>query len=222
MNRETARARARDRCWAHIGVLGGDRSCPVLADCGHCRECVVFTVVADDLLARHEATAEPPASATPAAIEDDADSVDKARLVVITFEAGGQALALEVDRVVEVGAARPVRRVPHRSDDAFLGLVSVQGRLEPCFSLPAVLGLPSPQDGGELQLLVIGDEHRRCAFHVTGASLREVHPDAVAEPPATVTAALDTHVRGILRIGREPWSWLDAERLMTSLERRLT
>ena len=171
--------------------------------------------------------ARSPAAAINAAVRTSrADAVmvciDGARMLsVITFEVGGQYLALEAARVVEVSATRPVRRVPHRTSPVFAGLVNVQGKLEPCFSLGAMLGLPPTVEPGEPRLLVVGDDVRRCAFHVYRPALQEADSGGVGAPPATLSAALESHVRGILRLGDRPWSWLDADRLLTSLERRL-
>ena len=236
MKREEMRARAAERCWASIGVLGGDRSCPLLVDLAHCRQCEVLTVAAHGLLAKlpvesaeaivlrtsREGGEAGRVSATiPGTIEAPAETLERP-LSVITFEVGGQSLALEARRVVEVSNARPVRRVPHRTSPAFTGLVNVQGRLEPCFSLGAVLGLPPTIDElAEPRLLVIGDDARRCAFLVQRVSLREADLALVGDPPLTVSGALDTHVRGILRLGDRPWSWLDADRLLASLEKAL-
>jgi chemotaxis-related protein WspD len=223
MMRSEARARALTRCWASIGVLGGDRSCPLLKECAHCRECEVIAVAADDLLTRVPAAGDNGGAAGGLpAISSRAAPADS-HMPVITFEVGGQDLALEVSRVVEVGAERPIRRVPHRIGLAFLGLVNVQGRLEPCLSLPAVLGLPerAEEAGVERRLIVIGDETRRCSFLAHRVALKEADPELVADPPVTVSAALDTHVRGILRLGGRLWSWLDADRLLTTLEARL-
>ena len=140
---------------------------------------------------------------------------------VITFDVGGTNLALEAKRIVEVSATRPIRRVPHRASAAFLGLVNVQGKLEPCFSLSVVLGLPPDREPTEQRLVVVGDESRRCAFHIQRVALREADLGLVGDPPATVSAALDTHVRGIVRLADRPWSLLDVDRLLVSLERTL-
>ena len=94
-------------------------------------------------------------------------------------------------------------------------------RLWPGGSLGAMLGLPPTVEPGEPRLLVVGDDVRRCAFHVYRPALQEADSGGVGAPPATLSAALESHVRGILRLGDRPWSWLDADRLLTSLERRL-
>lgn len=223
MTRDEARERASQRCWASIGVLGGDRSCPVLRDVGHCRECEVVALAAHRLLGELTVSGESLAAADG---ERDAgpavESVAAGQpFSVITFETGGQSLALEARRIVEVSTARPVCRVPHRTRAAFLGLVNVQGRLEPCFELASVLALPVVAGRGDPRLIVLGDDVRRCAFFAHDVALREADVSRVGEPPATVSAALETHVRGILRLGDRPWSWLDADRLLSTLERAL-
>ena len=226
MNRSELRSRAERRCWATEGVLGGDRSCPKLAAYAHCRECSVLVVAAHQLLSRlpaEEADTTPPHVSSAEQHGGAAQTDAPARpFSVITFDVGGASLALEATRVVEVATERPVRRVPHRTGAALLGLVNVQGRLEPCFSLAAVLKLPPNQEQGGRRLIVVGDDSRRCAFYAHHVSLREADMARVGDPPATVSAALDTHVRAILRLAERPWSWLDADRLMLSLERALS
>jgi chemotaxis-related protein WspD len=212
MNRDEQRKRAAGRCWATIGALGGDRSCAVLRDV-HCRECEVLVLAADDLLA----IAPRGSDRGPALVRETAQR----RLVMVTFEVGGHALALEVSQLVEVGAQRPVRRLPHRPGPIFAGLVNVKGRLEPCFSLAAALGLREEAPPAEPRLVVIGRAARACAFHVAKLSLLEIDAGAVGDPPATVTSAFDTHVRGVLQSEGRSWAWLDSERLMTTLERSL-
>ncbi len=225
MNRTAAREYAARRCWANIGNLGGDRSCPKLLEVGSCRECEVIAVAADDLLAR-EPTAAPALEAGRAAplgpLAPSAAAEGHDRLTLVTFMLGDQALAVDVTRLVEVGAPRPVRRVPHRTRGAFLGLVNVQGRLEPCFSLSHVLGLEPIPEAAERRLVVVGDARHRCAFFAQKVALKDADQGAVGEPPATITAALDTHVRGILRLAGQSCAWLDVDRLINTLERSLT
>jgi chemotaxis-related protein WspD len=226
MKRDEARARANERCWSTIGVLGGNGSCPLLVELTHCRECEVITIAADQLLARTPSSGNEEA-ARPPGVDRRAPGGRKPAQTfktfsVITFEVGGQALALEAARVVEASAARTVRRVPHTTSAVFRGLVNVQGKLEPCFSLGALLGLADVAGAGEPRLLVIGDDARRCAFFVHKPSLEEANLDAIGAPPSTVSAALESHVRGIIRIHDRPWSLLDADRLLTNLERRLS
>ena len=225
MKREQARARAERRCWSTEGVLGGDHSCPELVERAHCRECNVLVVAAHLLLSRlpSDDTEAEPTVTVAAGRAGQRGAPDSAQpFSVITFDVGGASLALETRRVVEVATMRPVCRVPHRASAAFLGLVNVQGRLEPCFSLAVVLGLPASDAETEQRLVVVGDESRRCAFYAHRVALREADHALLGEPPATVSAALDTHVRAIIRLAERPWSWLDADRLLASLERALT
>jgi len=225
MKREEARARAERRCWSTEGVLGGDRSCPELAERAHCRECNVLVVAAHQLLSRvpsDDAQTETALAFAAGRAWANGAPESAQPFSVITFDVGGASLALETRRVVEVATPRPVCRVPHRASAAFLGLVNVQGRLEPCFSLAVVLGLPADDAEAEPRLVVVGDESRRCAFYAHRVALREADHALLGDPPATVSAALDTHVRAIIRLAERPWSWLDADRLLASLERALT
>jgi chemotaxis-related protein WspD len=128
-------------CWNEIGVMG-DHTCPELAVAIHCRNCNVFAMAARNFLDR-------PAPAGYLAewtrLLDQADSgadFDAARdgVGVLIFRLGAEWLALRAQVVVEVTLVRPVHRIPRRSNEIVVGLVSLRGQLQLCASLHGLLG----------------------------------------------------------------------------------
>ena len=128
-------------CWNEIGVMG-DHTCPELAAAIHCRNCTVFAAAARDILDR---PAPPGYLAEWSRLLDEADpeaDVDAVRdgIGVLIFRLGAEWLALRAQVVVEVTPVRPVHRIPRRSNQIVVGLVSLRGQLLVCASLHGLLG----------------------------------------------------------------------------------
>ena len=79
--------------------------------------------------------------------EDDAQSHGEAVSVLI-FRLGEEWLAFRTQAIAEVTTPRPVHRVPHRSNQVFVGLVNLQGQVQLCVSLHGLLGVSAPSDAG--------------------------------------------------------------------------
>jgi chemotaxis-related protein WspD len=128
-------------CWNQIGVMG-DQSCPELAEAVHCRNCRVFAGAARDFLDR-PAPAGYLAEWTRLLDESDPQAdFDAARdgIGVVIFRLGAEWLALPAPVVAEVTPVRPIHRIPHRSNEILMGLVSLRGQLHLCASLHGLLG----------------------------------------------------------------------------------
>ena len=63
---------------------------------------------------------------------------------VLIFRLGVEWLAFRTQTIAEVTNPRPVHRVPHRSNEIFVGLVNLQGQVQLCVSLHGLLGVPAP------------------------------------------------------------------------------
>jgi len=61
----------------------------------------------------------------------------------VIFRLGAEWLALRAPVVVEVTPVRPVHRIPRRSNEIVVGLVSLRGQLYLCASLHGLLGAVS-------------------------------------------------------------------------------
>lgn len=130
-------------CWCRIGVAG-DRSCPALAEVGHCHNCPVFSDAGQALFQR-EAPPDYLQLWTRQLAEIETPAIADAVSLLI-FRIGPEWLALKVASVVEVIAPRTIHRVPHRSNRLLLGLANIRGELQLCISLRDLLGIEVPQD----------------------------------------------------------------------------
>ena len=61
--------------------------------------------------------------------------------------------------------ARPVHRVPHRSNSVLTGLVNLQGQVQLCISLHGLLGVTAPVSSSRLIVLRDPDQTRNLGLH---------------------------------------------------------
>ena len=126
-------AQAIDDCWNRIGVHG-DKSCPLLAEHIHCRNCQVYAAAATRLLDRY-------ALAQDAHDQAPAPAPVCAGRSLLLFRLGEEWLALATRCLVEVAPMQPVHSLPHQRSRVLQGVANVRGALVPCLSLAEVLGL---------------------------------------------------------------------------------
>ncbi|MBI1182336.1 MAG: hypothetical protein GC201_17480 [Alphaproteobacteria bacterium] len=131
-----------DACWQSIGIQG-DRSCRELRAHIHCRNCPTFKDAARAFLDR----------------SPEADYIDEVTGLNTNMSGGGQAgeggapvmifrlgeewHALPVRVIDHIHPPSPVRKVPHRLKAGFRGLAAIDGQIELCMSLHAVLDIES-------------------------------------------------------------------------------
>ncbi len=132
----TRQALADSECWKRIGIHG-DRSCGELARHIHCRSCPVYHLAGRRLLDRpmpEDYRAEWSRRLAEIPPAPDPDSLN-----LMVFRVAGHWLALPSGCLDETLAPVPVRKVPHRSNRDFLGLVNTRGELQLCFTLEHLL-----------------------------------------------------------------------------------
>ncbi len=137
-------------CYKQIGVQG-DGTCPALETYIHCRNCSVFEVAGRQLLEGEPLAEYVDEQTRQLTIPESIDASDIQAFSV--FRLGEEWLALDVGVMVEVTPPRGIHRVPHRSNQRFLGLVNIRGELQLCLSLGDLLGIQShfnPLEQGEL------------------------------------------------------------------------
>ena len=129
-----------DDCWNRIGVRG-DKSCPLLVEHVHCRNCPVYAKAAIELLDRY---------ALDRSAEDLLAVVDEryqalpagvASRSLLVFRLADEWLALPTRSLIEVANLQPVHSLPHQRARALLGVANVRGELVPCLSLVELLGV---------------------------------------------------------------------------------
>lgn len=123
-----------DDCWNRIGIHG-DKSCPLLADHIHCRNCQVYAAAAVRLLDRYALKRE----AVRGEVVEELGQVASRSLVV--FRLAEEWLALATRCLVEIAPVQPVHSLPHQRSRALQGVANVRGALVPCLSLAELLGV---------------------------------------------------------------------------------
>jgi chemotaxis-related protein WspD len=128
-------------CWNHIGVRG-NRSCPELTQCSHCRNCPVYAKAARRLLDRPQPNDGLHGWEDHYAIPAGARQSGMRSMTV--FSAGSEKFALETRRCAEAVNMRMIHRVPHLRE-CVLGLANIHGELILCVSFAMLLGLETPE-----------------------------------------------------------------------------
>lgn len=123
-----------DDCWNRIGIHG-DKSCPLLADHIHCRNCQVYAGAAVRLLDRYSLARE----AVRGDVVQTRGQVATRSLVV--FRLAEEWLALATRCLVEIAPVQPVHSLPHQRSRALQGVANVRGALVACLSLAELLGV---------------------------------------------------------------------------------
>ncbi|HEY6881559.1 MAG TPA: chemotaxis protein CheW [Polyangiales bacterium] len=205
-----------DSCWRSIGVRG-DRSCPKLTQVIHCQNCDVFSDAARSLLGR-EASPEYLRELT-GFVAEPAETRKLANQSALLFSLGREGYAVWAREVLEVAEVARPRRIPHRTSRVFLGLVTVQGRLELCMSLRGLLGLP--EDSGpppdRQRVIVVSHAGARSVFAIDAVrGMHRVHSTALLDVPATSARRTNAFVSGLLAHQSERYAVLDVARACQS------
>ena len=129
-----ATVEAIDDCWNRIGVHG-DKSCPLLAEHIHCRNCQVYAAAATRLLDRY-------ALAQDAHAQTHVQAPVSVGRSLLLFRLGEEWLALATRCLVEVAPLQPVHSLPHQRSRVLQGVANVRGALVPCLSLADLLNVP--------------------------------------------------------------------------------
>jgi chemotaxis-related protein WspD len=213
-------------CWNKIGVWG-NRTCGELKKVIHCRNCIVYSSAAAQLLG-----AELPEDylgrwTTHFATEPEVES--RQLQAALIFRIGAEWLALSPTNLQEIAEGRPIHSVPRGRSNTLLGLANIRGELLVCLALDRVLGLE--KTGSEKssskraiyrRMVVAGCHGSRFVFPV-----EEVHgihwfnPNELKEVPSTVTKAQTAYFRGILIWQNKSVGCLDDRLLFNMLNESL-
>ena len=211
-----------DDCWNRIGVHG-DKSCPLLPQHIHCRNCAVYAAAATRLLDRYAFVQDEQEFAAPQALEHA-----HATRSLVVFRMGGEWLGLATRCLDEVAPLQSIHSLPHQRSRALMGVANVRGALVPCLSLVELLGLDPTVSVTTAQrvmprMLIVAapggpvvvpvDEvdgiHTIEERVLTAASLSGDHASAI-------------YTRGVLQWKTRSLRWLDEEQLLGAITRSLT
>jgi chemotaxis-related protein WspD len=215
-------AQAIDDCWNRIGIHG-DRSCPLLEEHIHCRNCSVYAAAATRLLDRYALSQEQRISVYSGEQVEDV----KTRSVVV-FRLGEEWLGLPTRCLVEVATVQAIHSLPHQRSRALLGVANVRGALVACISLVELLGLDlsgAPVSSARImpRMLIVAAEGGPVVApvdEVDGIHGIEARLLDQASLPAQNSNARFT--RGVLQWKGRSLRLLDEEQLLSAVNRSLT
>lgn len=214
-------------CWNQIGVTG-DRSCPELKTFIHCRNCPVYSAAGRRLLEREIPAGylEEWTHLLRSETETTHHVASTGPLSVVIFRLANEWLALPAKLFKEVTDLSPIHTLPHRSNQIFLGLVSIRGEIQVCISLKALLGLEAGENQSlpttHERMVVVEKEASRWVFLVDEIyGIHRFHADEFGNVPATVAKVPETYTKGILNWQNQNVSYLDDELLFYILNKKL-
>lgn len=209
-------------CWREIGITG-DRSCKLLRDYVHCRNCPQYSALGRTLFDREmpddyrREVSEELAAAT-AVVAEETESV-------LVLRIGSEWYALGTQVFQEISACQKPYVLPFRSGALLAGLVNVNGELLLCISLRAALGLPPEKEtgpSGRARLCVVRNHHERFAFGVDEIlGVRRVRRARLQPVPVTVAKSPSAQTTSCFEVDGHNVGLIDTQRLFNTLDRSL-
>ncbi|TPG80649.1 chemotaxis protein CheW [Pseudomonas arsenicoxydans] len=214
-------AQAIDDCWNRIGIHG-DKSCPLLTEHIHCRNCAVYSAAATRLLDRYALQQDDRVQHS-ATVETDI----KTRSLLM-FRLGEEWMALATRSLVEVAPLQAIHSLPHQRSRALLGVANVRGALVACLSLVELLGLDVTNNvvsGARVmpRLLIIAAHGGPVVVPVDEVDGIHAIDERILEAASqSGTQASGKYTRGVLPFKGRSLRWLDEEQLLSAVTRSLT
>lgn len=212
-------------CWSRIGVWG-DGSCPELKRFIHCQNCFVYSLAGRSLLEREAPAGYLNEWTDLLTVEKEVTTGEL--ISVVIFRLGQEWLALAAPLFTEVTAISVVHTLPHRSNDIFLGLVSIRGEIQLCVSLNNLLGLGTtidddhPSQNVHKRMVVVERDGNRWVFPVDEIyGVHRFEPAMLKNVPATVSKGTDTFTKAMIKWGDQSVNYLEDELLFYTLSRRI-
>ncbi|HEX8594286.1 MAG TPA: chemotaxis protein CheW [Pseudomonas sp.] len=215
-------AQAIDDCWNRIGIHG-DRSCPLLVEHIHCRNCPVYSAAATRLLDRYALTRED----HDYSLHREMQAEIKTRSILV-FRLGEEWLALPTRCLVEVAPLQAIHSLPHQRSRALLGVANVRGALVASLSLVELLGLdPAPVLARSSRImprmLIIAAQGGSVVVPVDEVDGIHGMDEAVLDAAsASGTHANARFTRGVLQWKTYSLRLLDEDQLISAINRSLT
>ena len=213
-------AQAIDDCWNRIGIHG-DKSCPLLAEHIHCRNCAVYSAAATRLLDRYALQQDDRVQHS-ATVESDI----KTRSLLM-FRLGEEWLALATRSLMEVAPLQAIHSLPHQRSRALLGVANVRGALVACLSLVELLGLDATNTVASsarvmARMLIIAAHGGPVVVPVDEVDGIHAIDERILETVSqSGTQASGKYTRGVLPFKGRSLRWLDEEQLLSAVTRSL-
>lgn len=215
-------ALAIDDCWNRIGIYG-DKSCAVLPEHIHCRNCSVYSAAATRLLDRYSFEQEH--------VEQYATRADERKVAtrsLMIFRLGDEWLGLATRCLDEVAPMQPIHSLPHQRSRALQGVANVRGALVPCLSLIELLGLDPTLAGTPSlrvmpRMLIMAAHGGPVVLPVDEVDgIHNIEERVLNAASASGEHASAKYTRGVLQWKTRSLRWLDDEQLLGAISRSLT
>jgi chemotaxis-related protein WspD len=158
-------------------------------------------------------------------IAEEEGKVKKNAHSVVVFRLGQDWLGLSTLAFAEVSKMRPVRRIPHRTNEVLKGFINIRGQLYLCIDLAKVLEIEQAAGPGknDQQMAVTVSKNQNdwvfVADEVLGVFLYDT--DDLTNVPVTVSKSTANYLKGIMIADHRHISILDEDLLFYSLEKRV-
>ena len=211
-----------DDCWNRIGIFG-DKSCALLAEHIHCRNCSVYSAAATRLLDRYSFEQEHVAQYSPRELERKV-----ATRSLMIFRLGDEWLGLATRYLDEVAPLQSIHSLPHQRSRALLGVANVRGALVPCLSLVELLGLdPTLAGPASLRImprmLILTAQGGAVVLPVDEVDgIHNIEESVLNGASLSGEQASAKYTRGVLLWKTRSLRLLDEEQLLGAIARSLT
>ncbi|MCC5669299.1 chemotaxis protein CheW [Nostoc sp. CHAB 5784] len=222
-------------CWNQIGITG-DRSCPELKTHIHCQNCPVYSWAGRSLLEREapqeyidEWTNLLSKEKSEKSLEVGHQIVSIKTITVGIFRLQQEWLALSAQLIKEVMPISTIHTLPHRSNNIFLGLVSLRGEVQICISLKEFLGIETA-DGDRQKIspviyermVVVEKFGNPWVFPVDEiCGMHRIHPMELTNVPATLSKMPENYTQGLFNWKNQKVGYLDDELLFYALSKKV-
>lgn len=225
-------------CWNRMGVFG-DRSCDVLKDCVHCRNCHVYSAAGRSLLERlppddylkewTSVLAETKRESESSSLSADGTVVRSDQsLSVMIFRLASELFALPVGGLLAVSAPFVVHSVPCRTNSLFLGIVNIRGEIMLAASLTNLLALKTVQASGSShtgvgRMAVAGAPEGKWAFPIDEIyGIYLFNRDDVKSAPVVISNADSSYASGVFQWQNRSVTLLDPKRIFSALNTEIS
>ena len=215
-------AQAIDDCWNRIGIYG-DKSCPLLPQHIHCRNCDTYAAAATRLLDRYSFEQQSQELYAPQAHEQKV-----ATCSLVIFRLSEEWLGLPTRCLDEVAPMQTIHSLPHQRSRALRGVANVRGTLVPCLSLVELLGLDPAVPGASSQrvmprMLIVAAHGGAVVLPVDEVDgIHNIAEDEISSASLSGEHASAKYTRGVLHWKTRSLRLLDEEQLLSAITRSLT
>jgi chemotaxis-related protein WspD len=141
------------------------------------------------------------------------------RAARLFFRLGSEWLALDAKAIAEVVNPGPIHRVPHRSNQVFLGIMNLRGQIVLCVSLHGLLGIETHDRPARIVILRQSERVDSWAFPADEvAGIERVAPSAIHAAPTTLVNPAAGFGKAVIAWNGRTVDLLDEQRLQAALE----